>query len=477
MQCKSFSENTFVEKTGALTSKKYAFISRNWELKSFESIDFTDSMGNNIRIDTKGNFIYRILPSINEYINEEWISDRIRFYNFDIILQRIYNPMFLYRNKHIKCSWFFIISFSIFINSIHFLYRTIEKYNFFLQDNYHIEELYKFKFFLNINGIYELANSGKNYNNLEFFYNFNTLLINLENIDLFFFLNINLRTNFPILNLKMRKIINEKENDFYGCYMIGYMKNYSFQVKQITNNMKELFRISEGKHWFCLKLQESENPMFLSKNSNIFNCTNYLIFLKYFYKYNFFFFSDVINFNNIGKYLNYRIIWNFFFYKENVEKKKKIWLNRYKTYNFFYGNIEKFIKKNDFLIYQGYNIEKWNEMANIILPTHNFFEKNGIYLNFEQIFSNQYRIFYMNKNLKTNIQILTLFLNKLNLKKKRVMKYRQIFTINLLKIFLLNFESFEFPIKNHFNNLGNNIWRREIYKKKNIKWKKLKSID
>lgn len=160
-----------------------------------------------------------------------------------------------------------------------------------------------------------------------------------------------------------------------------------------------------------------------------------------------------------------------------MEKKKKIWLNRYKTYNFFYGNIEKFIKKNDFLIYQGYNIEKWNEMANIILPTHNFFEKNGIYLNFEQIFSNQYRIFYMNKNLKTNIQILTLFLNKLNLKKKRVMKYRQIFTINLLKIFLLNFESFEFPIKNHFNNLGNNIWRREIYKKKNIKWKKLKSID
>lgn len=454
MQCELFSKNKVIVKIGALTSKKYAFISRNWELKSFESIDFTDSMGNNIRIDTKGTFIYRILPSINENINEEWISDRIRFYNFDMILQRIYNPIFLCRNKHIKCSWFFILSFFIIINSIHFLYRALEKYNFFLQDNYHIEELYNLKIFLNNNGISELSNLWKNNNNLEFFYNFNTLLINLENIDLFFSFNINLRTNFPILNLRIRKIIFENENDFQGCYTIGYMNNYSFKVKQITNNMKELLKINEGKHWFCLKLQESENPIFLSSSSNQWNYNNYYTFIKYFYKYNYFFFSDLINYNNIGKYLNYSIIWNFFFSGEGMEKKKKIWLNRNKTYNFIWGNLERFPRKNDFLIYQGYKINERNEMANIFLPVFNFFEKHGIYLNFEQIFLKQYKMFYVNKNLKTNIQILKLISNKLNIKKKKLFKYKQIFTLNLFKIFLIIFERFESAWK---NNIWNNI--------------------
>ncbi|MEM2138819.1 MAG: molybdopterin-dependent oxidoreductase [Candidatus Woesearchaeota archaeon] len=117
-----------------------------------------------------------------------------------------------------------------------------------MQDIYNIEELYNLKLFLNNNGIYEIANSGQTNYSLEFFYNFNTLIINLENIDLFFFFNINLRTNYPILNLRIRKIIFEKENNFFGCYTIGYMNNYSSKIKQITNNIKELLKINEGKH-------------------------------------------------------------------------------------------------------------------------------------------------------------------------------------------------------------------------------------
>jgi predicted molibdopterin-dependent oxidoreductase YjgC len=88
-------------------------------------------------------------------------------------------------------------------------------------------------------------------------------------------------------------------------------------------------------------------------------------------------------------------------------------------------------------------------MANIFLPIHNFFEKNGIYLNFEQIFLKQYKMFYMNKNLKTNIQILKLILNKLNIKKEKLLKSKQIFTINLFKIFLLIFEMFKLPLNNN----------------------------
>ena len=64
---------------GALTSKPYAFEARPWELKKTESVDVMDAIGSNIRIDSKGWEVKRILPKINEDINEEWISDKTRF--------------------------------------------------------------------------------------------------------------------------------------------------------------------------------------------------------------------------------------------------------------------------------------------------------------------------------------------------------------------------------------------------------------
>ena len=67
---------------GALTSKPYAFSARPWELKSFESIDTLDAVCSNIRIDTRGYEIIRVLPSLNEELNEEWLHDKSRF-SFD----------------------------------------------------------------------------------------------------------------------------------------------------------------------------------------------------------------------------------------------------------------------------------------------------------------------------------------------------------------------------------------------------------
>ena len=64
---------------GALTSKPYAFTARPWELRKTESIDVHDGMGCNIRVDSRGAEVMRILPRLNEDINEEWIDDRARF--------------------------------------------------------------------------------------------------------------------------------------------------------------------------------------------------------------------------------------------------------------------------------------------------------------------------------------------------------------------------------------------------------------
>ncbi|KAI3451321.1 hypothetical protein Pfo_007986 [Paulownia fortunei] len=78
---------------GALTSKPFAFKARNWELKGTETIDVTDAVGSNIRIDSRGPEVMRILPRLNEDINEEWISDKTRFFYDGLKRQRLNDPM------------------------------------------------------------------------------------------------------------------------------------------------------------------------------------------------------------------------------------------------------------------------------------------------------------------------------------------------------------------------------------------------
>ena len=74
---------------GALTSKPYEFLARPWELKKTQTIDVFDAVGSNVSIDSKGDQILRVLPRINEEINDEWISDKTRFAYDGLNFQRI----------------------------------------------------------------------------------------------------------------------------------------------------------------------------------------------------------------------------------------------------------------------------------------------------------------------------------------------------------------------------------------------------
>lgn len=78
---------------GALTSKPYAFTARSWELKSTESIDVSDALGANVRVDSRGTEVMRIVPRLNEEVNEEWISDKARFQYDGLKRQRLNTPM------------------------------------------------------------------------------------------------------------------------------------------------------------------------------------------------------------------------------------------------------------------------------------------------------------------------------------------------------------------------------------------------
>ncbi|MCL4066938.1 NADH-quinone oxidoreductase subunit NuoG [Pseudomonas sp. GX19020] len=90
---------------GALTSKPYAFTARPWELTKTETIDVMDALGSNIRVDTKGREVMRILPRNNDAVNEEWISDKTRFIWDGLRRQRLDTPYVRVDGKLRKATW------------------------------------------------------------------------------------------------------------------------------------------------------------------------------------------------------------------------------------------------------------------------------------------------------------------------------------------------------------------------------------
>ena len=90
---------------GALTSKPYAFNARPWELTKTETIDVMDALGSNIRVDARGDAVLRVLPRVNEEINEEWISDKTRYAEDGLSRQRLDRPYIRENGKLRAASW------------------------------------------------------------------------------------------------------------------------------------------------------------------------------------------------------------------------------------------------------------------------------------------------------------------------------------------------------------------------------------
>jgi NADH-quinone oxidoreductase subunit G len=90
---------------GALTSKPYAFEARSWELTKTESIDVLDALGANIRVDTRGAQVMRVLPRLNDDVNEEWISDKTRHAIDGLRYQRLDRPYVRRAGKLLEATW------------------------------------------------------------------------------------------------------------------------------------------------------------------------------------------------------------------------------------------------------------------------------------------------------------------------------------------------------------------------------------
>ena len=90
---------------GALTSKPYAYEARSWELTKTELIDVLDALGSNIRVDTRGAQVMRVLPRLNDDVNEEWISDKTRHAIDGLRYQRLDRPYVRKAGKLVEATW------------------------------------------------------------------------------------------------------------------------------------------------------------------------------------------------------------------------------------------------------------------------------------------------------------------------------------------------------------------------------------
>ena len=90
---------------GALTSKPYAYHARPWELKNTESVDVMDAVGSNIRVDSRGVQVMRILPKTNDDVNEEWISDKTRYAYDGLKFQRLTTPLIKQGDRFVAATW------------------------------------------------------------------------------------------------------------------------------------------------------------------------------------------------------------------------------------------------------------------------------------------------------------------------------------------------------------------------------------
>ncbi|MEK9918997.1 MAG: NADH-quinone oxidoreductase subunit NuoG, partial [Pelagibacteraceae bacterium] len=236
---------------GALTSKPYAFEARPWELKKTESIDVMDAVGSNIRVDTYGWEVKRILPRLNNEINEEWISDKSRYACDGLLKQRIDKPYIKKEGKLVKAEWDEALDLiAEKIKSI-----SPDKIAGHIGDMVSLETIFSFKSFLEKIGSknYEFREKKFYINpNEKMNYLFNSTINRIEESDLILLIGCNPRHEATIINARIRKSFVKNKTSIYS---IGNPGELTYDYFNIGNDINSIKDIIEGKSKFNEKLK------------------------------------------------------------------------------------------------------------------------------------------------------------------------------------------------------------------------------
>lgn len=245
---------------GALTSKPFAFKARNWELKGTETIDVTDAVGSNIRIDSRGPEVMRIIPRLNEDINEEWISDKTRFCYDGLKRQRLNDPMIRGSDGRFKAvTW--RDALAVVAEVAHQVKpEEIVGVAGRLSD---AESLMALKDFLNKMGSNNVSCEGNGISpnaDLRPSYLLNTTIAGLEKADAFLLVGTQPRVEAPMVNARIRKTVRATQAK---VAYIGSPSDFNYDHQHIGTGPETLLEIAEGRHPFCSTLLTAKNPVIM----------------------------------------------------------------------------------------------------------------------------------------------------------------------------------------------------------------------
>ena len=390
---------------GALTSKPYVFEARPWELKKTETVDVMDAVGSNVRVDTYDWEVKRVLPLINEDINEEWISDKTRYACDGLLNQRLDTPFIKYNGKFEKASWdeVFKIIKSKFENS------SKEKICGFVGDLTNMETGYIFKEFFDrtlSNHNYD-SRSDNRYVDVKERENyiFNSSINGIEDADLIFLIGSNPRYEATILNARIRKAFVNNNTKIISLNDVG---DLTYPYESLDGQTQSIKNIFEGSDEISKKIIDAKHPMIIMGESLLkLNSANYLFNLI----------KDFLNKNNkftdnwnplnilscdastVGNF-DLGIINN------DINLIKDLKSNKFEiVYLVGQDNLE-FDKKDEFIIYQGSHGDKGAEIADIILPGAAYTEQDGYFTNLEGKIQKAYKASYPPGDAKEDWQII-----------------------------------------------------------------------
>ena len=398
---------------GALTSKPYAFEARPWELKKTETIDVMDAVGSNIRVDTYGWEVKRVLPRLNEEINEEWISDKTRYACDGLLKQRIDKPFKRENGKLIECSW------DEALNIVGSKIKETDKN----QIGFHAGDMLSME---TINSLKEFAKklSIPNYEFREkpFYLNsdnkmnyiFNSSIKGIEESDCIVLIGTNPRHEATMLNARIRKAFVAKKIPIIS---FGDPGDLTYDYTNAGNSTEDIKKLLNKENETSKILLNSKKPIVIIGESalELESAKFILQGIKKFLKENNFINDNWNAFNVLLQNASSvgAIDLGFFEKDNSFNFFNKLKNNEFKLLYFVGSDNLDFVKSNEFIIYQGSHGDRMAQIADVILPSPAYTEQNGLFINLEGRLQKSNKSTYPPGSSKEDWKIFNLILNNL----------------------------------------------------------------
>ena len=453
---------------GALTSKPYAFSARPWELNKTETIDIMDAMGSNIRIDSKGLRVMRVLPRLNEDINEEWITDKTRFFWDGLNNQRIDKPYKRVDGILKPTSW----KSALELAKEKISNSKSEKISALSGDLVDIETVYALKKLMKNIGSdnFDCRQDGSRISGPPERWLFNSTFNGIEDSDGCLIIGSDIRKEAPLLN---SRLLRKSRDDEYKIGVIGFNNDLTFDFDFLGENPSIVEDILIGNNNFCDDLSSMNKPLMILGQGALIgedaeNFQNICIDLAY--KFNFIN-NDWNGFNVLHSAASRAGAMSIGFLPSDKGMITDEILSNYnnKKLDLLYllGADELNLEKNDdcFVIYQGHHGDIGAQIADLVFPAAAFCEQNGLYMNTEGRVQESIRSTFPLGEAKENWEIIYLLAKEMsfdigfsNLNELRNQLIEEFPIINPYR----EFEPLPSPKKDEFNKLNGHQFKRII---------------